>query len=561
MHCPRCSRQLGRPELIEHLWLEHRLLLADGQVREPWPLIEEWIAGCAARPDPARLAHCLELARRLEPPHGLLRVQRLMLAHGIDDPEARRSLLAAAGQQRASLCPRCYALVPPPLQPEPLTIFAGQLSSNGYRVAVAETGLFTHLRLATPQVVLHDGPEPERRLTDRGVQLLVTAPLIVAALLLAVLLSGSRRAALLLVVALVLAAVITHLVVRIRREPLGTALDRAVDYAWTLLVPRLHAEGLSAADAGFIAGLALVSIDRGHAETRQPVLGRVLKEAEAAVLKGASSLQHLAWLWRLTIADAAATGRDPVILVVRQVERTLRGQLPLRFAEHLLAGWQCEFWTPGNLGRLRVLLCERAFEAGLEVPDLLELERLAPGLADALHTEDIEGLTALRLLWTLRVGRPWERWSQALTVFELAERGDLDPRFLGDTPDLLLSEAPGSARSDDRFHAAILVCVRGLILQKQLFTLPPAPIEVKPARRGGWNGHELTLGPHTFWFREPPHELARRLEHWIRYFFTEFITQARAVRDWRSLGQFAQLQTREMRQCPECGQSFPDTCD
>ncbi len=54
MSCPRCPAQLRRPEMIGHLWNEHRLVLDGRRVREPWSMIEEWIelyrAAAGARP-------------------------------------------------------------------------------------------------------------------------------------------------------------------------------------------------------------------------------------------------------------------------------------------------------------------------------------------------------------------------------------------------------------------------------------------------------------------------------------------------------------------------------
>jgi hypothetical protein len=239
------------------------------------------------------------------------------------------------------------------------------------------------------------------------------------------------------------------------------------------------------------------------------------------------------------------------MLVVSQVERVLRGRLPAAFADQLLLHWQSDAWTDVNLARLCVLLCERAFDAGLEVPDLSELEQLAPALGDALHTEDTDALARLRLLWTLRMGRPWERCGSAATVFELA----IDPvggsRLLERYPDLLLSETEGGAIAENQ-ASRILMCGRGVVFQDRLFREPPPAIEV----RVRWNGYELGVGRHRFHFRDNPDALARRLERWFHYYFSDFRSQLKAVHDWRSLGVLDQLQLEEFVTCPDCGHVF-----
>src|SRR5438105_4613713 len=110
--CPRCRVRLPQREMIKHLWLEHRLLVDDGAVRDPWQLIEEWVEKYCRGGDPDLLARCRALGQRVDPRLGLRRVRRLFLAHGIDDAAAREGILAEARSRHASVCPGCYALVP-----------------------------------------------------------------------------------------------------------------------------------------------------------------------------------------------------------------------------------------------------------------------------------------------------------------------------------------------------------------------------------------------------------------------------------------------------------------
>src|SRR5207249_1524063 len=121
----------------------------------------------------------------------------------------------------------------------------------------------------------------------------------------------------------------------------------------------------------FLTGLALVSINHGRADIRAEELERILDTLEQAVAAGRIPLAHFAALERLTVADAVAAGRDPVPLVVEQISPCFEGRLPLAFAQWLLAEWEGSWWTAGNLTRLRVLLCDRAFAAGWEVADLV----------------------------------------------------------------------------------------------------------------------------------------------------------------------------------------------
>src|SRR5262249_46635349 len=149
---------------------------------------------------------------------------------------------------------------------------------------------------------------------------------------------------------------------------------------------------------------------------------------------------------------AATAGADPVPLVAAEVERCFQGRLPLRYAQHLLEAWVAEFWTPGNLARLRVMLCDAAFAEGFEIRNLLDAGHNAPGLGVALDTDAPRRLAALRLLWAHRPTRPWDRCGEARTVFELAAEAE-GRALLERVPDLLLwQEEPAwpVGREDER---------------------------------------------------------------------------------------------------------------
>src|SRR5439155_12477013 len=187
MRCPRCPTELRRRDMVQHLWLEHRLVLDGRRVREPEQLIEDWVAEYRQARKPELLERCRILGQRIDPQHGLTRVQRLFLIAGIDDPEARRTLLAEAEQQRGSLCPHCYALVsiPKVVPPAAVSLCRGRLSARGYRVEIVQKELRPWLEIETPGEAAYRIRQPGRPLTLKGATFLFAGPFVVAALLLA----------------------------------------------------------------------------------------------------------------------------------------------------------------------------------------------------------------------------------------------------------------------------------------------------------------------------------------------------------------------------------------
>jgi hypothetical protein len=554
MTCPRCSVELRRREMVPHLWQEHQLVLDGRRVRDPWQMVEEWLTEMLPGRPPgdaaALLDHCRTLGQRLDPENGLTRVHRLFMAHGVDDEEARRSLLAEAAARRASLCPDCFALVPvPPEAPRlPLNVWRGRLSLRGYRVEVADDGLFTDLEIETAAGV-ERRLEPGRWLTRRGAAVLLAGPPVVLALLAAVSLEASAWLPLLPVTVLLAVAGVVGWLGDRRWRPRASATDRAVDHAWTLVAPRLHAEGFVPADGVFAAGLALTSLNYGRASVRAEQLARLLAVTEKAVAAGAEAVERLADLRRLAIHDAAVEGDDPVPLVVAEVARCFDGRLSFAYAERLLEAWESDWWTPASLARLRVLLCDRAFEAGFEVRNLLEAGRAAPTLGAVLEAENRRPLAWLRLLWSLRPRRPWDHCGKAVTVFEVAE-SPAQSRLLAEHPDLLLlQEGVGGWGPAAE---SVLVGGGGLVFGNVLFTERPGQVEVVSVPRPSGVTYDLEVAGEVFEFAEDPEDLALRLRRWFRFLFDEFLPKVAEVYRWQSPSVAATLRARESVACPEC---------
>ena len=521
--------------MIAHLWDEHQLLLDGRRVREPWALIEEWLARYREQREPAWIDRCRSLVQRLDSEDGTRRFHRLLLARGIADDEARRSLTEEAVDRHAACCPWCYGLVPVPREvtPLPLNHYRGRLSGGGYRVEVDERRLLTSLEIATPSALLYHGREPGQLWTRRGVLLVFVGPIVLLALVWACGLIAPSSQPLGPVVAVLLAALLVHLLTHWGWRPRVPVDRRACNYAWTLLAPLLHANGFRVEDSAFLAGLR-ASVSKTAMALRAALLLEAIKRTEIAQDRGVAPSGHLAALRRLTIEDAVGAAPIPCRSSSICWVAVSRGRLSLRFAEALLAEWQTSWWTAGNLARLRVLLCDRAFEAGFEVRNLLDAGKTAPALGSVLVTADVSGLAALRLLWSLRPTRPWDRCGDPWTVFDLAadpKRADL----LGRYPDLLLWQeepdwlvaAPGKS---DPEVTQVLFAVRGVLLQGILFTETPRVVEVNVR----WKYSDLVLGEQRFRSPGQLDALTLRMERWFRYAFSEFLPALPNVQKWKA---------------------------
>jgi hypothetical protein len=556
MSCPRCRVQLQRPEMARHLWSQHQLLLDGRRARQPWRLLKAWLRDYRRNGNGQLLVRCRTLGQYLDPQDGLRRVHRLVLALGIEDVEAREMLLAEARQRRASLCPRCYALVllPEESVPRPLNQSHGRLSLDGYCVEVSERGLVPRLRIETPDQVIYDGHEPEHWLTRRAAILLAVGPFVALALFLALVLPQWHFPAQGPVIGSLLLALVAYAMIGVRGWNQPRRRDRAVAYAWTRLAPRLHAGHFSEWDARFVTGLVLTSqqlraaqktspFATALAERRARSVEHLLRLTENAVAGGECSLVHLVALKRLEVADQVARGLDPVPAVARAVGRCFAGKPPMSYAQRLLAEWEGSWWTTANLARLRILLCDRAFEAGREVRDLLEAGRLAPALGDVLQTDRPDALARLRLLWSLRPSRPWDRWSQAATIFELTQNAEANAALLRRYPDLLLA---------DRQEPAVYLCGRGVVFQEILFTNAPKRVEARARREFERVDYEVVIGDQRLPWPGDPGVRVRQLDRWFRFYFEEFVPQAAETLSWPAPPGTRPLRFAEAVPCPNC---------
>ena len=559
MDCPRCKTQLHQRDMIRHLWEEHQLVLDGRRVREPWSLIEEWIEAYHKLEDPDLLQRCRLLAGRLDTGTGTIRLERRLINAEITPEEAQRNLLTLASQQHASVCPWCHALAPQPTESPPASVvnLQGLLVSDGFLVKVGESGWWNSLTIRMPSGIVHSGPEPGWPFSDRGTRTILALPFVVAALACALCL-GQHFHPLLAVSGLLALALGTWYLVGLLwpfcRRPLN---ERTRIYTWTLLAPEVHRSGFAEQESAFLAGLAAQAETDGMVGLRSKALPPLLHRLEEAVALGSVPGAHLAVMQRLLVADAVAAGADPIPLVVDQIALCFDGKLPLRYAEELLKGWETRWWTVGNLNRFRVLLCDRAYEIGYEVRNLLDVGQTVPSLAEVLRTNQPNDLAALRLLWSQRASVPWERCGSVRTVFDLALYPD-SVALLGRFPDLLLfQEEPDwppvrEGNSEDYAPIRILLSSRGIVCQHTLFENLPRQVEMKTHMRN-W---ELTIDTQRFRSRGPLDQLEKRLDRWFRFAFLDFMPRVSQVYGWQSPDRTTLFRAWGAQACGECQRYF-----
>jgi hypothetical protein len=547
MNCPRCPTQLRRAQMVQHLWDRHRLMLEGRRVREPWRMIEDWLEDYRLERDAAVLDRCRDLAVKLDPEHGVRQVQRLLLRHGVEDREALVALLEQARRAHTCLCPHCYNQIPvhEPVAQSPLTFRNDSLEGEDYYIEVSENGLWPRVQIEGPEGTIHDGREPGTFLTRNGALAFVVAPLVVACLVVPELFPGRRlplalEALLATGVGLFVGALI-YLV-----WPAGVKIrDRLIDCAWTLLIAEREQNELSAADAAFIASLARSSAGWGNPARRAGTLEDVCKQMEKLARRDQASVPHLAAVWRLRVDDLIQQEEDPLGPLAEQVGRCFAARLPLDYAAELLKGLTLEsfpaeaHWARNLMRRLPILLCEQAFTAGMEVSDLIDVAQAYPEMHEALGLERVDHVAHLRLLWSLRADRPWEKCGAAVTAFDLAG-ARFGGKVLARFPDLVLSSQ----------GIDLYVCGRGICFEDVWFNDMSTTVEMRENRARG--GYELIVGPHHFSYDVNPEGVAARLEKWFHYYFRDFAPQLAAVRTRRAPDVVQKLQARNGVACPEC---------
>jgi hypothetical protein len=538
--------------MVDHLWAVHGLLLEGKRVREPWRIVEDWIDDYRNVPDPAVLQRARELAQRVDPARGVRRFHRMMLARELGDPDVCRTLLREADERQASLCPHCFEFVPLPrdISVARINTWRGRISGAGYSVQVDDSGLFSHLVIVSPAGTLVDAPEAGHVLTQKG-RLYLIAGLPIYAALAAALLLPVRGIMPILPVCVCLG--IGLLLWWFMRAETESAEWRSLHHAWRELVPGLLLEGTPTDALRFIAGLAELSLERRYFDVPRDLVRSAQAKVDRLLDQGRPAATLLASLQRYLLAGISPR-RDPVPLLVEQIARSFRSELPFNYAQHLLMSP-----LPGCGGRLenlrlRVLSSRAAFENSFEVRNLLEACQVAPALEAVFQTGDVRYLATLRLLHSLLAQAPWENLGGAQTVFELAAHAD-ESAVLLDVPDLLLvhedrtialldpeTRKPGPAR--------IIMAASGIKFSTATLAAPPILMEVRGPTAMGV--HEVRWDDHTFELTADPAALTTRLGHWVRFFAQDFRPQSSEVLRRQSSSPGLVVQPQHLVECPEC---------
>jgi hypothetical protein len=222
-------------------------------------------------------------------------------------------------------------------------------------------------------------------------------------------------------------------------------------------------------------------------------------------------LQLLAAVRVLQIEDMSRFGRDVTAGIAALASDGFTGALPAEYAEFVVGSYLARPREAGQLGRLRILLLEAAFEAGLAPSDLVHLWSGAPNLRRAMMVEPTHRLGLLFGLWRTQDSKTWESIAPALTVFALARTSPpTAARVLAHCPDVLLYHRP--APDVEEMAGPILVCARGVSICGAFVADPEADLRLAN------EGRRLIFGRFRIDVpRRVPTDLPALLASWLRY--------------------------------------------
>ncbi len=524
LRCPRCPARLTRRELIRHLWNEHRLVFEGGRARDPRTILDETITATVASNDSHEVDRAFLLTEFYYPDASHQQVLQALAARGGDLTPTER-LLELVADDYSGLCPVCLTAVPDPIPPlpPPAEVSDGRVSADGYEVFVEDVPLGRVRYVATPGEMVAREPETGRRRAPRLVATLFAFPLFLLAMVGVIATADGFANPLWLAIWLSAVGWLAYVALRLTRKPLGDRTERAMELAWSELVPGV---GRTPAAVRFLTRLCRASLGTRQAAERHIEVFELAQHASVLGVKGGAYAQLHAAVRLLEVFDAVQLGRDKTPLLVEMFTHFLRGDAALGYAEAAAE----MVLSPGMLAagdarRLGVLVIESAFATGWVPSDLVTIARFAPQFRKLILGARPDHLGLLYAVWRGSNARPWTAAGEASPIFDLAASSPGEARaILADDPDTVLRiYLPPDVEA---LLGTVLVTARGVKIADRSVSDPTALIEVARAP-SGWRLH---FGPHRFTLDgRLPDRATDQLRTWVRLWAEKLSPAAQAV--------------------------------
>ncbi len=526
LKCPKCRAKLTRPELVVHLWFQHRLIFERGQALDPRSVVEKIVESAAAR-SPTPPEESFRATAHYFPDSEPLQVLQAVAARQRSTGSIPRPLVDAATESGRTLCPTCLASrpdrilpLPPPLETTPTRI-----AGDGYSVSVQETSSSQLVEIRTPESARTILPGTRRLFGPRGWGVLVALPFF-ALFVLAVWVVPFRVASPFgLAVLLAIIGWGLDIAVRLTRPGMPAPGVRGFDVVWEEIAANLSPTD---ATARFLTRLCLSSYGRGTPGERSATLRNLIETTAARADGSAAFVQLGAAADALQAADATDLGKDRVNRLAKLFDAFWHGERTAEYAEYLaeIAAARMVL-ASGEARRLALLMMASAFESGLLPQDLLAMFPYLPWLRMAMGMPTPARLQMACAVWRGKNSEPWSNAGPAVTLFELAKKFPAASRkLLVSCPDALLKLTLPDAVQ--RTLGDVLLTPRGLVLGSALLTDPAIAIDLGRSPRG--SGWILQLGREFINLdRKLPGEMIPVFSAWLRYRVEKLLPLAETI--------------------------------
>jgi hypothetical protein len=546
LKCPVCTKSFSRPALIKHLWKKHRTSYDRGKIISPGADAERLIAE-GTGDDPSALDRAFLKTTDLFPQSTRHQILQGLASRHWRSSDQYAPLADEAGEQRAGLCPKCYAAVPDPIPdlPSPLTLSHGRLAGEGFHVSVFERWGKRRIRIDRPNGEREERIDSLGSRSPRSAGVLYALPFAVTALAAAAIMPPFKPGPLVVSIWLGVISVLVYLTVWAFRRDLPSADQRAVDVAWSDLVPGI---GRSPAAAQILTRLFRTSLTVGDPTERSQLVWELAEHSSLLADKGGIYVSLFAASVVLRAVDAGKIGRDVVGELASLMANVFRGEWSAPVAE-LIATLIHDDVVLSNAerNRLALILAASAFDHGFTPADIVLLRRHLPQLVRLLPDE-MDQLQLLYAVWKGKPGRPWDRAAECEPIFVLAKtRPAIAIRALKGDPDAVLVHTPDGFLADRL--GLVTVNRRGVSFGGATVADPRAEVIVVTTKDGG----ELSFGRSVFTFpRRPPESIERALKKLLLYRAETLIPQTEAFAGVPSQGRANAMLAPLAVPCPLC---------